>query len=317
MIVRITGDERDVANSAWVSTLNEIKAQEKTHDEVLRVVGFLVEHHHTSPFESVTLTFESESKEDGEFLEIYGQNEFVIWEPNEKATMDLLNFVKITYQKNLWKAPLWVSFEKSRPILAKLVSGFGSIQDSSSEDVTSLLGENHGMKVELVHLHDENTDKHSRATWRVRCPLSIAVQILRHRKGSYNMVSGRYRTITQDLTPIVDDFSNIMEKAELASPTLELWSKVDEVIAQYKQIMRELKEAKSNGLITNDEYKRARECVRFVLPEGRMTELYITYYLSDFYSNYKKLRDSVHAQTEHIWIAQEMARSIDRARQED
>ena len=33
--------------------------------------------------------------------------------------------------------------------------------------------------------------------------------------------------------------------------------------------------------LTNDEYKRMREYVRFILPEGRLTELYITMYLDD------------------------------------
>jgi thymidylate synthase ThyX len=87
----------------------------------------------------------------------------------------------------------------------------------------------------------------------------------------------------------------------------------DGSIARYKQFMRSSKVARDNGVISNDEYKRLREVARFILPEGRMTELYITYYLSDFYDNFLKLRDSEHAQTEHIWIAQEMRRTLEEA----
>jgi hypothetical protein len=57
MRLEITGDLRSVANSAWVSTLDESKAKSKDELEVLRVTKFLVEHHHTTPFESVTLSF--------------------------------------------------------------------------------------------------------------------------------------------------------------------------------------------------------------------------------------------------------------------
>ena len=67
--------------------------------------------------------------------------------------------------------------------------------------------------------------------------------------------------------------------------------------------------AKRKDLIDNSEYKRIREFIRFILPEGRITELYATFYLNDF-DSFLKLRDSSHAQTEHVWIAQEMKRTL-------
>ena len=53
-----------------------------------------------------------------------------------------------------------------------------------------------------------------------------------------------------------------------------------------------------------------REYVRFVLPEGRMTELYITMYLSDF-KRFLFLRNSTHAQIEHIAVAQLMKKTLE------
>lgn len=307
MLIRVTGDERDVANSAWVSTLNEVKAQAKTQEEVERVVKFLVDNFHTSPFESVTLTFEMESYQDRELLSRYQENRFARTD-GKKLTIDLLNFIKETSENDLWNSAPWLLFKESRPILAKLVSEFKKIQDTSIGDVDEQLGD-HGMTVELVHLHDEEDDNHSRATWRIKCPLSIAVQILRHRSGSFNMTSGRYRTITQKLYAVPDDVLEISKKSDVNIQ--ELFSDVEQnVISKYLEQMKQLKRAKNENKISNDEYKRARECIRFVLPEGRMTELYATFYLSDFYSNYKKLRDSSHAQIEHIWIAREMDRTI-------
>lgn len=317
MIIRVTGDERDVANSAWVSTLDEVRAEAKTHEEVVRVVKFLVEHHHTSPFESVTLTIEIDETTDDFFtFKRYSKNQFARLEGNSKITIDLLNFIKVTYEHSLWKMEPWKIFHQSRPVLADLVSGFGPLEDSSPADVSETLGE-HGMKVELVHLHDEDSDEHSRATWRVKCPLSIAVQILRHRSGSYNMVSGRYKTIRQEMYNTPDDVKELLDRSDVSDEFDETLGLVEATIDSYLAAMKKLVVAKKAGKISNDEYKRARECVRFVLPEGRMTELYITYYLSDFYGSYKKLRDSIHAQTEHIWIAQEMARSVESVRKKD
>lgn len=317
MIISVTGDERDIANSAWVSTINEIKAQEKSYEEVVRVVKFLVEHHHTSPFESVTISMyldENESVEGAEYY-LYATDKYAVCS-HATITMDLLNFTKVTYRHNLWSSPAWTKFSEVRPALASLVSGFKDIQDSPVDDVTPLLGDDHGMSVELIHLHESKNDQHSRATWRIKCPLSIAVQILRHRTGSYNMVSGRYRTISQDQYGLPDDVLSTLNDANLKDEALLLFNdKISDIIYDYENLMKKLKTAQKDGIITNDAYKRARECVRFVLPEGRMTELYVTYYLSDFYGNYKMLRDSVHAQTEHIWIAQQCDRTIKRFRE--
>ena len=306
MKIRITGDERDIANSAWVSTLNEVKAMSKTDEQVINVVKFLVENHHTSPFESVTLTLEYEGVPPLDLM-CYSQDLYSRVSEG-KLTTDLLNFAKVTFSNELWNKEPWQLFASERPQLAELVRAFGTIPDTSADDVEPSLGD-HGMVVELVHLHDEGSNVHSRATWRVKCALSIAVQILRHRKGSYNMVSGRYRTITQEMTPLVLDVADISGRAGVDLD--ELYSFVsDTTIPQYLKSMKKLRAAKNEGLISNDEYKRVRECARFVLPEGRMTDLYVTYYLSDFYDNYKLLRDSTHAQTEHIWIAQEMERAL-------
>ena len=73
--------------------------------------------------------------------------------------------------------------------------------------------------------------------------------------------------------------------------------------------MKELKRCKLNKFISNDEYKRMREYVRFILPEGRLTELYISMYLDDL-NNFFMLRNSSHAQMEHIAIAQLMKKTL-------
>jgi len=307
MKIKVTGDYRDVANSAWISTVKEIRAYSRTDEDALRVVRFLVEHHHTSPFESVTITLTCSESEN---VYSYARDNYCrIGTNGTSISIDLLNFIKITMTENLFDEEPWQLFTKERPELAEMCSKFTPLGGKilTIDDVPGTLG-NHGMAVELISFHDTGERSLSRATWRVKCPLSIAVQILRHRKGSYNMVSGRYKTIRQEVVPPVDDCSELFEK--IGSDLNRYMGSVDPVILQYNSVMKKAQVAKKLGNISNDEYKRLREFARFVLPEGRMTELYITYYLDDFYDNYVLLRDSKHAQTEHVWIAQEMQRVL-------
>ncbi len=338
MNLTITGNLRSVANSAWVSTLDESKAAAKSDEEVLRVTKFLVENLHTSPFESVTLTFQfllSDESEDSSYhhweMSPFLASPYVKSAQSEDGstafiTIDLYNFIKITksaYQNGEYKSTtFWKVFEAQDPQLARVVDGFSppKAYDGSTPDVSDLLG-NTGITVDLVEVHHAPVREHVRATWRICCPLSIAVQMLRHRSGSFNMTSGRYRTLNQDMVDTFEDINMIMEK--MFDPNLS----ANEIIKQcelsfkakfrntsdsfvnYDWAMRESKKAKADGKITNDEYKRFREFARYILPEGRMTELYCTFYLPDFI-HYLQLRDSPHAQTEHIYVAQQMKKSL-------
>ena len=308
MIIDVTGDYRDVANSAWISTISEVRTKSRTDEDAKRVVKFLVEHHHSSPFESVTLSLKFSRGDDLDVWNKYASSLYAKRD-NSTCTIDLLNFVKITMKHDLLDKEPWLLFSEARPELSDMCSKFTKLEDKTfaTEDPSEDLG-NHGMAVELISLHDAGLQKLSRATWRIKCPLSIAVQILRHRTGSYNMVSGRYKTIRQELVPAVKDCAEIFDK--VGEDLNRFLGSVDGVLLQYDSLMRKARESKKQDIITNDEYKRLREFARFVLPEGRMTELYVTYYLDDFYNNYLLLRNSEHAQKEHIWIAQEMQRVL-------
>lgn len=310
MLLKITGDTKDIAHSAWISTINEMVADAKSEAEIERVVNFLIDNHHSSPLECVTLTFESSQDGDLDFAAL--SSKYSRYFGDKIFTIDLLNFIKEIKKKDMFGSKMWLLFEKLRPRLSVIIKKFGLLLDTPSPAVDNLLGD-HGMDVELVLLHDSNDNRHARATWRVKCPLSIAVQILRHRDASYNMVSGRYRTIKQEMIGPAVDCDEIMNKMgiDLAS----YLDSVKPVVQRYLDIMKSAKHSKDDGVISNEEYKRLREFARFVLPEGRMTELYVTCYLDTFYDNFLKLRNSVHAQTEHIWVAQEMQKTLEKSRQ--
>lgn len=339
MNLTITGNLRSVANSAWVSTLDESRAAAKSDEEVLRVTKFLVENLHTSPFESVTLTFQfhlSDESEDSSYhhweMSPFLASPYVRSAQSEDGstayiTTDLYNFIKIAksaYQGGEYKSTtFWKVFQAQDPQLAEIVDGFSppKAYDGSTPDVSALLGET-GITVDLVDIHHAPVREHVRATWRICCPLSIAVQMLRHRTGSWNMTSGRYRTLNQDMVNTYSDIANIMEKIvgdsedRLDDRDINYYDHFKKLLTSqsvahktYSFQMQESKKAKADGRITNDEYKRFREFARYVLPEGRMTELYCTFYLPDFI-HYLQLRDSPHAQTEHIYVAQQMKKTL-------
>ena len=339
MNLNITGDLRSVANSAWISTIDETKANDRSDEDVDRVTGFLAENLHTSPFECVTLTFTWGALGDQRhYMRPYIDSRFSrvdFVHGLTKLSIDLWNFVKITNTESvspvfgsvsLREGPAWIVFSKREPLLAEKCEKLklSGQKLNNSDDISAMLGD-HSMSVELISLHNEGIRRHSRATWRVKCPLSIAVQVLRHRTGSFNMVSGRYRTIKQELIGKVNDVGGIFSKiykdkfSKGCCATVihdKYQQSALDSMDEYRSLMKDASNAYKSGVIQNSEYRRLREAARYILPEGRLTELYVTFYLDDF-DRYLILRDSPDAQVEHRWVAREMSRTITSALNSD
>jgi thymidylate synthase ThyX len=130
------------------------------------------------------------------------------------------------------------------------------------------------------------------------------------------MTSGRYRTLNQDMVDVYHDIALISQKMVKAGDTdgqefavKQIFGKNQQSFQDYQWLMSLAKDSKKQNLISNDEYKRFREFARYILPEGRMTELYVSFYWNDFL-NYLHLRESTHAQTEHAYIAQKMRKIL-------
>ena len=313
--INVTGNLRSIAESAWISTISEVAAKSRSDQDVEKVVEFLSENLHTSPFEVVTITIETNDKSK---LSQYACCQYSKWTQIDNKyylTTDLLNFTKSSYYSN-FESSLWKAFEMENPKLAEFSRkiNFGKKQDipkDYTEEFKDIVD------VNLISYHNHVSEDHSRITWRVKCPLSIAVQILRHRTASFNMVSGRYKTIRQELIGIPNDIFAMLDRVDSKGDNSigdlldDMMSKMDRSKENYLKTMKELKRCKDLKFITNDDYKRMREYVRFVLPEGRMTELYITMYLTDF-KRFLFLRNSTHAQIEHIAVAQLMKKELEK-----
>ena len=318
----ITGTLRDVANSAWISTTDEISTKLRSDEDVEKVTTFLAKNFHTSPFECISLKFEWLGQPNESLIpyidSVYSRS--VISENNvSHLTIDLWNFIKVSSRLinneefRLNTEDLnnpWNLFKRTSPELASKAAlfDFDAQKFYNSPNVYNDIGKTN-MKVELISFHNTGEDHTSRATWRIKCPLSIATQILRHRTGSFNQVSGRYRTIKSEFVEDIKDVYEIFNKAISKDLLKEYSDCVESCMRVYGEFMDSSKKSRDLGIITNEEYKRVREVARYILPEGRMTELYVTFYLDDF-KGYLRLRDSEHAQKEHIWIAQMMRESI-------
>ncbi len=135
----------------------------------------------------------------------------------------------------------------------------------------------------------------------IKCPLCIAVHVLRHRTFSYNMLSRRYTS--RDITFYLPD--------ELRSQS-QTDKQGSEGIIEAPELLREMKEFYESSYRL---YRKlidagvAREIARFVLPQGVFTEFYMTGNLRN-YMHFVELRLDRHAQYEVQWVASAILRCM-------
>lgn len=138
----------------------------------------------------------------------------------------------------------------------------------------------------------------------IKMPIAIDRQHMTHRIGSHNGMSGRYRTMPTEFLAMPEDVESILNTV---NPQItEAYDHVCSLAnSNYALAMEDLKRAKANNNITNEEYKRAREFIRGMLPQHNMTERVTVFNLRSF-ANYQKLRNSKHAQPEIQEVARQM-----------
>jgi len=163
----------------------------------------------------------------------------------------------------------------------------------------------------------------------MRIPIFTDRQHMTHRIASHNGLSGRYRTVPDEYFEIPDDVQDIFDKAQKDSDGR--WTKVmghpnlpvtfrdlgytyvntcETAVNNYGNGMRFLKQAEKDGIITNSEFKRAREIWRGQMPQSAMTERTTIFNLRSF-SNYQRQRNSHHAQPEIREVAKKMLQLVE------
>lgn len=154
-----------------------------------------------------------------------------------------------------------------------------------------------------MNRHD-SVFEHCTATFLIECDLAIAMQIVRHRTFSYNMVSRRY---TDDgiwfyLANIFRKQSSNNKQAssgELSPTKQKKWNK--RFTKHYEKCYHEYEAAIKDGM--------CREQARYLLPVGMGTKFYMTGNLRN-YMHFIELRNKEDAQGEVQWISKSMENQL-------
>ena len=146
----------------------------------------------------------------------------------------------------------------------------------------------------------------------IRMPIFVDRQHMTHRIASHNGLSGRYRTMPEDYYQIPEDVNLILNKCGRQNIAKNYNDICTEANNLYRQAINDLKMAEKNNIITNDEFKRAREILRGQLPTSGMTERTTVMNLRSF-ANYQKQRNSNYAQPEIKMVAQLMLSEVEKA----
>lgn len=144
----------------------------------------------------------------------------------------------------------------------------------------------------------------------IKLPITADRQHVTHRIATHNGMSGRYRTMPDEWLQTPQDVLSIGEKAWSGQRyDLDYEHFCHAANNWYRKTLESLKDAEKAGNITNDEYKRAREFYRGVLPQNNMTERLTIMNLRSF-ANYQKLRNKPNAQPEIQDIARQMLEQV-------
>lgn len=146
----------------------------------------------------------------------------------------------------------------------------------------------------------------------IRMPIFVDRQHMTHRVASHNGLSGRYRTMPEDFYEIPNDVNEILNKCGSQYIAKDYSDICLNANSSYRNAINELKKCEKNGIITNEEFKRAREILRGQLPVAGMTERTTIMNLRSF-ANYQKQRNSTYAQPEIKMVAQLMLEEVEKS----
>jgi thymidylate synthase (FAD) len=174
-----------------------------------------------------------------------------------------------------------------------------------AELVSRCIREGHSVPVESVILR----------FW-IRHPIFNDRQHMTHRVASHNGLSARYRSMPGDWFSVPDDVQAIFAKVNFGAGR-RLSEEFDKECRRqheaYATWLDFIKKGEKAGVISNAEFKRAREIVRTVLGTAFMVERTTILNLRSF-ANYQRLRNSDHAQAEIRSVAQRMLTQVKDAR---
>ncbi len=233
-----------------------------------KLIKYLFEHRHASPFEHVIIAFEGEKRVWLELMERVSSPVFQVYWAGGYVWLNLRNFIN---------AMEWMSEEIKEAVRNRLPATFGIIEgkytDSYSTDTSYLIEkvETSSGWIGLVDKLELGTVM-DYYTFVVECPLFVARQWHRHRFGSFNEVSRRY--VSYDPTFYVPDYlrkqAEKNRQASVDEKIQEPWNSI--FLKKIKWYIADLqtlyKDMVNKGV--------AKELARGILPQFMHTKYYWT-----------------------------------------
>jgi len=147
--------------------------------------------------------------------------------------------------------------------------------------------------------------EHCSLTLRLKVPLFVARQIMRHRTFSYNEISRRYTEVDISLFEFSDLRYQSHQNLQCSDGQLDEYAS-----SQARELINELSQSCLMVYRTLLEVGIAREQARAILPQSLYTEFYMSGNLLNWLK-FVQLRDTEHAQPETRRVAQAVLSLLD------
>ncbi len=265
MKIHVMGSDQRIVRCARVSF---DKDQQVDQERDKKLIKYLLEHKHASPFEHIIIAFEGDKKLWLEMLSNLPSPAVQVYYSAGFIWTNLRNYINA---KELLPEELETVLREKLPATWAIIEGLEPKAYSLDQEYVKEKHETSSGWIGLVDALELGTDM-DYYTFVVECPLFVARQWHRHRFGSYNEVSRRYVSYEPDfyLPAYLRRQAKSNKQASVEEPVEEPWNslflkKIRWYIEDLQQLYRAMVEKEV-----------AKELARGVLPQFMKTRFYWT-----------------------------------------
>ncbi|MFN3870455.1 MAG: FAD-dependent thymidylate synthase [Aquificaceae bacterium] len=263
MKVHIMGSDQRIVRCARVSFAKDYEI-DKERD--IKLIKYLLNHRHASPFEHVIIAIEAPRSLWLELIEKVDNPAVQLYYSGGYLWLNLRNFINA--QEHL---PIHKELKAHLPATTDLIMGNEPQEYSIDPHFVKEKIETSSGWIGLVDKMEFGTDM-DYYTFIVECPLFVARQWHRHRFGSYNEVSRRYVDYEPDfyIPEYLRKQAKSNKQASLEEPIEEPWNSL--FLKKIKWYIEDLGQLYAAMV----EHQTAKELARGILPQFMKTRFYWT-----------------------------------------
>ncbi|MDW8095796.1 MAG: FAD-dependent thymidylate synthase [Aquificaceae bacterium] len=265
MKVFVMGSDQRIVRCARVSFDKDHKV-DKERD--IRLIKYLLQHRHASPFEHVIIAFEAGKDFWLSVVERLPSPAVQVYYSGGYLWLNLRNYINA---KDFFPESFESSMVEHLPATTSILKGEEPTDYSTDQAYLKERLETSSGWVGLVDSLELGTDMDF-YTFVVECPLFVARQWHRHRFGSYNEVSRRYVDYEPDfyIPEYLRKQAQNNRQASVEEPVEEPWNSL--FLKKVRWYVQDLKEL----YMAMGEKGVARELARGILPQFMKTRFYWT-----------------------------------------